>query len=212
MSAAVMSTVTLLESSSKPDETRDGDKEILGHAFRVLFENGLSPKPPRTLIEAWKKLGYRYPQSVEQKLYPVSVYRECVELARRHYFPALSYDEGMLALGRASALGATKSRLGDRFIRLLRFTGPAVQVWLYPWMMTQGRPGLRVKAESVGSNHHRMVMHTERGDALLAAGSLEFDINAAKNKAKVIVTEADPGCYHIDVHVLHTSRTRKGHR
>ncbi len=120
--------------------------------FEGLFRRALKPTP--ALVEELRRIGYD-PERPKTE-YPMPVWSDCLEAARRHVYPTLSRAEGMEALGRDFANGYLETIVGKVIGAALPLLGPARALRRLPNYFTTARTDVTLTVDMEGDRRARV--------------------------------------------------------
>jgi uncharacterized protein (TIGR02265 family) len=160
--------------------------------FEATFVRGLELQGP--LKEALRGAGFD-PDRLEVA-YPAALFRQCLDLARAHLYPALPEDAGHWELGRAFAKGFQQTMIGRIISVAIPLLGPAGYLKRFPSHMKMSEAkGLSVV--QAGPKSFRMEFRKTPVVPGFLAGVLESGVKATRVEPRVVLKKLEPGSFDI---------------
>lgn len=162
-------------------------------AFDALFRRALGGNP--RLAELLRAEGYdpEHPRPT----YPTSVWKACVEVARKELFGSLPVTDGHRALGRLFSDGFVATPIGQAF-EGVAYTGVAYLVRL-PGMMQRVRPDLAVELTFEAERRCTLAVRGPNSNAHFMAGLVEARVVQRGLPAEVEVARVDAQGYDLRI-------------
>lgn len=137
--------------------------------FEGLFVRAL--RPTEAMAAELKSVGYDLKNPQPQ--YKNHVWRQALEVARRHEYPTLSHDEGMRALGRRFVDGFFQTIIGKFVAVALPMLGSRMMQRRVPGMFKMARKDLEVSSVEESPTRYRLIFKDRNPSPEFVAGFLE---------------------------------------
>lgn len=156
---------------SRPPTAEDLTHTTDYSTFEGLFVRALKVDP--ALSAQLKAIGFDLERPVAR--YPTRVWRASLELARQHFYPALTVQEGRRELGRV-ALKGFLGTISGRFLGVVlsMLVGPAALVQRLPRFFTMTRTGVQMTVQKETDQQWRLIAKDTFGDADFVAGIIDL--------------------------------------
>ncbi len=130
------------------------DTPVHLRSFEALFRHSLAPKGE--LLERLRRAGYDPDRP--KGSYPTRVYKECLDIARRHLFGELAEEEGWRRLGHVWVSGFEQTVVGKVLAAAARMMGTDRCLARLPTYVRAGREDHEVDGHPIGPRAWRIVM------------------------------------------------------
>lgn len=148
---------------------RSDDAWVDNSMFEGLFQRAL--KPSEAMSAELRSAGYD-PKNPQARYRP-EVWRNALEIARRHEFPTLPHDEGLKALGRRFVDGFFQTIIGKFVAVALPMLGSSMMQRRVPSMFKMARKDLDVSAVEESPNRYRLIFKDKHPSPEFVAGFME---------------------------------------
>jgi uncharacterized protein (TIGR02265 family) len=128
-------------------------------------------RPAGDFCEELVRAGYDPDRPSET--YPAAVWREVLEISRRHRFAGLTADRAYRALGHAFLDGFAETLVGRVVCAMLPLIGPERMLISFPRYASMGRPDATIEMRLEGPRRWRAVAHFPLTIPEFTAGVLE---------------------------------------
>ncbi|WP_224244746.1 DUF2378 family protein [Hyalangium gracile] len=164
--------------------------------FEGLFVLGL---PRNEAFEAeLREAGFDRDDLVPQ--YPLSLFRRCLDIACKHFYPGLTVEEGRRRLGQQFAQGFSQTVLGRVVSVNLPLLGPARFLKKFPEHLRFDSSPIVVNAVEIHERGYRMEFRTGVGlSPHFLRGLLEEGLRMTKVTPTIRVTQSSPISF--DLHI-----------
>jgi uncharacterized protein (TIGR02265 family) len=164
--------------------------------FEGLFVHGLPRNEP---FEAeMREAGFDRDDLLPQ--YPLRLFRQCLDIACKHFYPGLTVEEGRRRLGQQFAQGFSQTVLGRVVSVSLPLLGPARFLKKFPEHLRFDSSPILVNAVQVGERQFRMEFRTGVGlSPYFLRGLLEEGLRMARATPAIRVTQPSPISF--DLHI-----------
>ncbi len=173
---------------SAPETTENG-------LFEGLFIRALDVSGP---LEAELKAAGFDRQRPRPK-YTSEVFRDCLEVARRHRFAELSREAGLHALGRAFFGGFRQTILGSVMTTALPLLGPRLLLTKIPGRLKRLRSDLNTELEKKSDREYVLAAQDTMDVGDFFAGALEEGLKVAGAKQLQVTSHPRPGGWSLTV-------------
>ena len=164
--------------------------------FEGLFVHGL---PRDEAFEAQlREAGFDRDDLLPQ--YPLSLFRHCLDLACRHFYPGLTVEEGRRRLGQQFAQGFAQTVLGRVVMVNLPLLGPVRFLKKFPEHLRFDSSPILVNAVQVSERQFRLEFRTGVGlSPYFLRGLLEEGLRMTRVSPTLRVTQGSPISF--DLHI-----------
>jgi uncharacterized protein (TIGR02265 family) len=164
--------------------------------FEGLFVHGL---PRDELLEAQlREVGFDREDLLPQ--YPLKLFRQCLDLACRHFYPGLTVEEGKRRLGQQFAQGFLQTVLGRVVSVSLPLLGPVRFLKKFPEHLAFDSSPIVVNVVQVSERQFRMEFRTGVGlSPHFLRGLLEEGLRMARSTPTVRVAQTSSISF--DLHI-----------
>lgn len=162
--------------------------------FEGLFVRAL--KVDESLKTQLKAIGFDIDRPVPR--YPTRVWRAALDVAQKHFYPALSAADGRRELGRV-ALRGFLGTISGRFLSVVLsvMVSPAALVLRLPRFFTMTRTGVEMTVHKEAENQWRLVARDIFGDAHFVAGIVEAPGIKTKSTFTIEIQNVTPAGYEL---------------
>lgn len=176
------------EVMSSPETTENG-------LFEGLFIRALDVSGP--LADELKAAGFD--RQRPRPKYTSEVFRDCLEIARRHRFPELSREKGLHELGRAFFGGFRKTILGSVMTTALSVLGPRTLLTKIPGRLKRLRSDIDAELQKKSDQEFVLAVQdpVEVGDFF--AGALEEGLRLAGATDLELTSQPRPGGWSLTI-------------
>lgn len=129
--------------------------------------------------------------------YPNKVWRDSLEVARRHEYPTLSHEEGMRALGRRFVDGFFQTIIGKFVAVALPMLGNSMMQKRVPGMFKMARKDLEVSSVEETPNRYRLIFKDRHPSPEFVAGFMEGIGFHLKRPASARIENRNADGYHL---------------
>jgi len=164
---------------------------IAGSMFHGLFVRALPPEP--AFHADLKALGVDVERLLPQ--YPIKVWFEAMDVARRHFFPAQTQQQADWQLGRLFTQGFLDTPVRRAIGVMLYRMGPAQMLDRTERNISAGRPDIRVIVQVVGETERRLLFETLEPRPDFAGGCIEAGLERTRTRAEVTVEDRQATSY-----------------
>jgi uncharacterized protein (TIGR02265 family) len=131
--------------------------------------------------------------------YPLDLYIQCLEIARRHCFPGLTPDLADRQLGRAITSGFLNTLVGKMVAATLRVVGTGRLIDRLARNVALARPDISVEMTRTGERSRRFKIHDLRPMPELMIGSIELGLEINRVTPVVRLLESSDLEYTLEV-------------
>lgn len=173
---------------SAPETTENG-------LFEGLFVRALDVSGP--LAEELKAAGFD--RQRPRPKYSSEVFRECLEVARRHRYPELSREDALHAMGRAFFGGFRQTILGSVMTAALSVLGPRTLLTKIPGRLQRLRTDVRAELQKRSDKEFVLSVQdpVEVGDFF--AGAMEEGLKLAGATQLKLTSQPRPGGWSVTI-------------
>lgn len=164
--------------------------------FEGLFVHGL----PRNeaLEEEMREAGFDRDDLLPQ--YPLRLFRQCLDIACRHFYPGLTVEEGRRRLGHHFVKGFCQTVLGRVVSVSVPLLGPVRFLKKFPEHLRFDSSPILVNVVQLGEQQFRMEFRTGVGlSPHFLRGILEEGLRMARCNPSIRVTQQSPISF--DLHI-----------
>jgi uncharacterized protein (TIGR02265 family) len=136
-----------------------------------VFVKGLGARLTPALVAELEQVGISL--SKRQPAVPVPVVRRGLEVVHRHLYPALTFDEALLELGRLSMRGYTETLLGRALLRVMQLIGTQRSIIRTTISMRSGNNYLMTEPKVVSDTCIELTFNDVSGMTAFYRGLLE---------------------------------------
>lgn len=167
---------------TSPETTENG-------LFEGLFVRALDAQGP--LEQELRERGFdrRRPRA----RYTSQVFRDCLEVARRHRYPDLTPAEGLRALGRDFIAGFRQTILGSVMTAALPLLGPRSMLTKVPARLQRLRSDMIVTVEQRSPDDFVLTAQDPQPVGDFFVGALEAGLRLAGAHGATVTSMARPG-------------------
>ena len=159
--------------------------------FEGMFVRAL--QPTGAFAEELRAAGYDVLNPRAE--YPTRVWNACLEVARRHTFPALPRAEGQHRLGQLFMEGYFRTLQGKLAGATLPMLGPAMVVKKLRQAWSASQPDIQMESVELGPGEWRVTLGQEGIVAEFCAGFIESILQRTRVQPEAKVLEVSPtGC------------------
>jgi uncharacterized protein (TIGR02265 family) len=164
--------------------------------FEGLFVHGL---PRNEVFEAeLREAGFEREDLLPQ--YPLRLFRQCLDIACRHFYPGLTVEEGRRRLGQQFAQGFAQTVLGRVVSVSLPLLGPVRFLKKFPEHVRFDSSPILVNTVQVAERQFRLEFRTGVGlSPHFLRGLLEEGLRMTNATPSIRVTQASPVSF--DLHI-----------
>lgn len=164
--------------------------------FEGLFVQGLSRN--EAFEQELREAGFDRDDLLPQ--YPLSVFRKCLDIACRHFYPGLTVEEGRRRLGHQFVQGFCRTVLGGVVSVSMPLLGPVRFLKKFPEHLRFDSSPILVNAVQVGERQFRMEFRTGVGlSPFFLRGILEEALRMTKANPVIRVAQSSPISF--DLHI-----------
>jgi uncharacterized protein (TIGR02265 family) len=166
---------------------------VAGSACQGLFVRALPPDP--AFHAELKSVGVDVDRLLPR--YPLKTWIDGMAVARRHFFPGHTEQQGNWLLGRLFLLGFLDTMVGRVAGSLLPVLGPARMLERTQRHFALARPDMRVTVQVVGETERRLLFEGGQTPAAadFAGGILEAGLERTRTRAEVTVEDRQATSY-----------------
>jgi uncharacterized protein (TIGR02265 family) len=164
--------------------------------FEGLFVHGL---PRDEAFEAeLRETGFDRDDLLPQ--YPLSVFRQCLDIACRHFYPGLTVEEGRRRLGQQFVQGFGQTVLGRVVTVTVPLLGPVRFLKKFPEHLRFDSSPILVNSVQVGERQFRLEFRTGVGlSPYFLRGILEASLRMTRVSPSIRVVQQSPISF--DLHI-----------
>jgi uncharacterized protein (TIGR02265 family) len=164
--------------------------------FEGLFVHGLSRN--EAFEQELREAGFDRDDLLPQ--YPLSLFRKCLDIACRHFFPGLTVEEGRRRLGHHFVQGFSRTVLGGVVSVSMPLLGPVRFLKKFPEHLRFDSSPIMVNVVQAGERQFRMEFRTGVGlSPYFLRGILEESLRMTRVNPSIRVAQTSPISF--DLHI-----------